>query len=181
MLLQVFALVALLTAPSTTADAFAPSSTGAARRSTKPRRPFGLSRRQATSSTAVVNVPTEPIAGMKPGTSGLRKKVEVWQNTAHYVENFIQALLDTATAKNGGKTPETYVCRERLLVLVAPIVLFFAYILTDGSYFSSSLTHSVSLSPEMADTLTTRPCKSFVVCWLPMASPTFGFPVKVAL
>jgi phosphoglucomutase len=50
---------------------------------------------------------------MKPGTSGLRKKVEVWQaidpSNQHYVENFIQSLLDTATAKNDGKVPQTYV------------------------------------------------------------------------
>ena len=49
---------------------------------------------------------------MKPGTSGLRKKVEVWQGLEgdkYYVENFIQSLLDTAAAKNNGKMPETYV------------------------------------------------------------------------
>lgn len=50
---------------------------------------------------------------MKPGTSGLRKKVEVWQgleeSTSHYLENFVQCLLDTATSKNGGKVPDTYV------------------------------------------------------------------------
>ena len=52
-------------------------------------------------------VETQPIAGMKPGTSGLRKKVEVWKETEHYVENFIQSLLDTAAAKKGGSMPET--------------------------------------------------------------------------
>ena len=41
----------------------------------------------------VVEVPTAPIAGMRPGTSGLRKKVEVWMGE-HYVENFVQSLLD---------------------------------------------------------------------------------------
>jgi len=61
-----------------------------------------------------VEVPTQPIEGMKPGTSGLRKKVEVWQGLddgghEHYVENFIQSLIDTAAAKNGGKVPETCV------------------------------------------------------------------------
>jgi len=48
-------------------------------------------------ATTVIDVPTKPIAGMKPGTSGLRKKVEIWQGTKeedkHYVENFIQSLL----------------------------------------------------------------------------------------
>ena len=68
----------------------------------------------STSSTStILEVPTKPIAGMKPGTSGLRKKVEVWQSidpsNQYYVENFIQSLLDTATAKNDGNVPQTYV------------------------------------------------------------------------
>lgn len=61
----------------------------------------------------VMDVPTKPIAGMKPGTSGLRKKVEVWQSVdpanEHYLENFIQSLIDTAAAANDGKMPQTYV------------------------------------------------------------------------
>lgn len=66
-----------------------------------------------SSASSILEVPTKPIPGMKPGTSGLRKKVEVWQaidpSNKHYVENFIQSLLDTATSKNGGKVPQTYV------------------------------------------------------------------------
>ena len=54
----------------------------------------------------ISTVPTEPIADMRPGTSGLRKKVEVWQGE-HYVENFIQCLIDTAVEKNGGKMLDT--------------------------------------------------------------------------
>jgi phosphoglucomutase len=59
-------------------------------------------------SSTLAEVPTTPIAGMKPGTSGLRKKVEVWQgkdeaSNKYYVENFIQCLLDTAQANNNGK------------------------------------------------------------------------------
>ena len=60
----------------------------------------------ATTSSEVVTVPTAPIAGMRPGTSGLRKKVEVWQGE-HYVENFIQCLIDTAVEKNGGEVLDT--------------------------------------------------------------------------
>ena len=59
----------------------------------------------------VAEVVTSPIAGMKPGTSGLRKKVEVWQGVdeanKYYVENFIQSLIDTAADNNGGKMIDT--------------------------------------------------------------------------
>ncbi len=54
----------------------------------------------------VITVPTSPIEGMRPGTSGLRKKVEVWQGE-NYVENFIQSLIDTAVDANGGKMLDT--------------------------------------------------------------------------
>lgn len=51
-------------------------------------------------------IPTKPIAGMKLGTSGLRKKVEIWQQP-NYMENFIQALIDTAKCKNQNQVPKT--------------------------------------------------------------------------
>ena len=61
----------------------------------------------AATAASVTEVPTSPIAGMRPGTSGLRKKVEIWQgiddSNKHYVENFIQSLVDTAKASEGGK------------------------------------------------------------------------------
>ena len=92
---------ALLCTPSLSTDAFAPRNGMAFHRT--------LSRQNAVATT--LEVPTVPIPGMKPGTSGLRKKVEVWQgvdeSNKYYVENFIQSLLDTAKANNGGKMLDT--------------------------------------------------------------------------
>ena len=90
--------LALLAATST-AEAFVP-------RSTASLASRGGGALNAATAASVTEVPTSPIAGMRPGTSGLRKKVEVWQGddaNRHYVENFIQSLVDTAKASEGGK------------------------------------------------------------------------------
>ncbi|WP_201831119.1 alpha-D-glucose phosphate-specific phosphoglucomutase [Microvirga zambiensis] len=45
-------------------------------------------------------IPTTPFSDQRPGTSGLRKKVTVFQKP-RYVENFVQAIFDTVEAKDG--------------------------------------------------------------------------------
>lgn len=109
----VVAALAALCAPGASTDAFVPrhnihSATGGGRPSFA-----STTTTQRTSTTSSIQeVATEPIPGMKPGTSGLRKKVEVWQGidddaNKYYVENFIQSLLNTAIAKNDGQVPST--------------------------------------------------------------------------
>jgi hypothetical protein len=71
----------------------------------------GGSRSISKIHSTAVEIETSPIAGMKPGTSGLRKKVDVWQGVdeenKYYVENFIQSLIDTAKEANNGEQLDT--------------------------------------------------------------------------
>jgi phosphoglucomutase len=48
----------------------------------------------------IVTVPTAPFAGQKPGTSGLRKKVEVFSQPG-YLENFVQSIFDNLSGQEG--------------------------------------------------------------------------------
>ena len=61
---------------------------------------------------AIQTIPTQPIAGQRPGTSGLRKKVAVFMQPM-YLENFVQALFDVLNAS----TPAGDALQGQTLVL----------------------------------------------------------------
>jgi phosphoglucomutase len=57
---------------------------------------------------SIITTATTPFTGQRPGTSGLRKKVGVFQQPG-YLENFVQALFDSLEATTGSTTGKTLV------------------------------------------------------------------------
>ncbi|KAG1053486.1 hypothetical protein G6F43_004439 [Rhizopus delemar] len=56
----------------------------------------------------IQTIPTKPFDGQKPGTSGLRKRVKVFQEK-NYTENFIQSILEAIPESDGGAKGATLV------------------------------------------------------------------------
>lgn len=69
-----------------------------------------------------ITVQTKPFDGQKPGTSGLRKAVKVFQQV-NYTENFVQAILSAVQPSAVGSTivvggDGRYFCAEAVDLII---------------------------------------------------------------
>ena len=77
----------------------------------------------STGILAVQALPTSPIDGQKPGTSGLRKKTAVF-TSGYYLHNFVQSIFDSLPAAElKGATlvvsgDGRYYCKEATQIII---------------------------------------------------------------
>lgn len=80
--------------------AVSPSRPKAANKEARPGDIGRSSQNSGASAMPIMTVQTQPFDGQKPGTSGLRKKVPVFQQP-HYVENFVQSIFNALPGIEG--------------------------------------------------------------------------------
>lgn len=74
----------------------------------KPLNMIGMGSSSTRGDVEIQEVPTAPFGGQKPGTSGLRQLVKVFEQ-ANYLENFVQSTFDTVFPEDQEKKDVTLV------------------------------------------------------------------------